>query len=123
MKIQIIGYSGSGKSTLAKRLAEHYHTPLLYLDTVQYYDDWKERTLLQQNEIVETFLNQHDAWVIDGNYGCVAPRRFEECDMIIYLNYSRLYCYVMALQRYFQNRGRCRESCPCIEKLDRKSVV
>lgn len=118
MKIQIIGYSGSGKSTLAKRLAEHYHIPLLYLDTVQFYDDWKERPLFQQNEIVETFLNQHDAWVIDGNYGRVAPRRFQECDMIIYLNYSRLYCYMMALQRYFQNKGHCRESCSCIEKFD-----
>lgn len=43
MKIAILGYSGSGKSTLAKYLADYYKIPLLYLDTVQFEANWKER--------------------------------------------------------------------------------
>ena len=43
MKIAIIGYSGSGKSTLAKKISEKYNYPLLYLDTVNFEANWKER--------------------------------------------------------------------------------
>lgn len=118
MKIQIIGYSGSGKSTLAKKLSQHYQIPLLYLDNVQFYDCWKKRSLEQQNEIVSDFLNRHQDWVIDGNYGKVAPERFQQCDMMIYLNYNRFYCFWKAFQRYRKNKGKIRESCPCIEKFD-----
>lgn len=118
MKIQIIGYSGSGKSTLAKKLSQHYHLPLLYLDCVQFYGEWQERSLEEKNRIVDDFLNQHDKWVIDGNYHQVSPQRFQQCDMIIYLNYSRFYCFYKALQRYVQNIGKKRESCPCTEKFD-----
>lgn len=118
MKIQIIGYSGSGKSTLAKILSDYYHIPLLYMDNVQFYGDWQERSQQQQNHIVEEFLNTHEDWVIDGNYGHVAPQRFQQCDMIIFLNYSRWYCFFMCLKRYFKYRGSHRESCPCDEKFD-----
>ena len=81
MKIQIIGYSGSGKSTLAKTLANHYNLPLLYLDAVNFYDNWQERTFEEKNAIVEKFLNDNpDGWVIDGNYSNIGKRRFEESD-------------------------------------------
>lgn len=118
MKIQIIGYSGSGKSTLAKMLSRYYQIPLLYLDSVQFYGEWCERSIEEQNKIVETFLDDHEDWVIDGNYGKVAPRRFQECDIMIFLDYSRFYCYRMAFFRYLKNKGKSRESCPCVEKFD-----
>ncbi len=120
MKIQIIGYSGSGKSTLAKILSDYYHIPCLYLDQVQFYGQWQERSITQQNEIVDTFLKQHQDWVIDGNYSQVARQRFQQCDWIIFLNYSRWYCLIMCIKRYFQYRGIHRESCPCDEKLDKE---
>lgn len=55
MKIQIIGYSGSGKSTLAKTLANHYNLPLLYLDAVNFYDNWQERTFEEKNALLKNF--------------------------------------------------------------------
>lgn len=118
MKIQIIGYSGSGKSTLAKTLSDYYHIPLLYLDTVQFYGNWQERSLEQQNQIVEQFLKDNENWVIDGNYSHIVPQRFEQCDCIIFLDYNRWFCYKEAFKRYIKNRGTSRESCPCIEKFD-----
>ena len=43
MKIAVMGYSGSGKSTLAKQLAAHYGIPLLYLDAVNFKENWQLR--------------------------------------------------------------------------------
>ena len=118
MKIQIIGYSGAGKSTLAKKLSTHYHLPLLYLDNVQFYGNWQERTIDQKNEIVKAFLDENESWVIDGNYSSIQPQRFEICDLIIYLNYNRIFCLFSCIKRYLQNIGKNRESCPCKEKID-----
>lgn len=118
MKIQIIGYSGSGKSTLAKILGEYYNLPILYLDNVHFYGNWQERSVEEQNEIVQEFLRANDSWVIDGNYQSVAPERFTLCDTIIFLDYNRLFCYRSAKKRYKEFKGRKRESCQCVEKFD-----
>ena len=118
MKIQIIGYSGSGKSTLVKQLGDFYNIPYLHLDNVQFYGDWQERSKEEQNVIVSEFLEQHDNWVIDGNYSIVAPKRFEISDITIFLNYNRFFCYRMAKKRYLMYKDSHRESCPCPEKFD-----
>lgn len=118
MKIQIIGYSGSGKSTLAKKLAEHYKIPQLYLDNTKFYGDWEERSAEEQTKIVEEFMDKNESWVIDGNYRKVAKRRFEECDLLIFLNYNRFFCYRQAKKRFKENKGGARESCPCEERFN-----
>jgi adenylate kinase family enzyme len=118
MKIQIIGYSGSGKSTLAVKLANHYLVPVLHLDNVHFFDEWQERPLEEENHIVRAFLSENQSWVIDGNYSRVAPERFNQSDLTIFLNYNRLYCYFKGLSRYLANRGKSRPSCGCIEKFD-----
>ena len=119
MKIQIVGYSGSGKSTLAKKLAEFYNIPVIYLDNTKFYGDWVERTDEEQTAIIEDFMNKNESWVIDGNYRRICKRRFEECDLIIFLNFNRFFCYRQAKKRYKANKGANRESCPCEEKFDK----
>jgi adenylate kinase family enzyme len=118
MRIQIIGYSGSGKSTLARALGELYGIPVLHLDNTKFYGDWQEYSFEEQNAAVEAFLADHDAWVIDGTYSRIAPRRFAESDMTIFLNFNRIFCFFSAWRRYLKYRGRARESCPCREKFD-----
>lgn len=118
MKIAIIGHSASGKSTLAKILAEHYKIPLLYMDTVQFYGDFKSRPLEKQKELTNNFLDSNDNWVIDGNYYAVDERRFRMCDEIFYLDYNRFYCLKEAIIRYFKNRKKFRESLGAIEHFD-----
>lgn len=120
MKIQIIGYAGSGKSTLAKRLAKHYNINYLHLDNTHFYGNWEERTVKEQTEIVDKFLLENENWIIDGNYSKVSPKRFEESDITIFLNYNRFYCYKKAKRRYKENKNKIRESCPCVEKFDLK---
>lgn len=119
MKVVVIGYSGSGKSTLAKYLGERYHLPVLHLDNVAFYGDWQVRDFKERDAIVCDFMKQNDSgWIIDGNYYSLSAKRFEECDLLFFLDYNRIFCYFSALRRYLKNRGQCRESCPCIEKFD-----
>ena len=118
MKIQIMGYSGSGKSTLGKKLSEHYKIPVLHLDNTHFYGDWQERSDEEQEAIITKFIDENESWIVDGNYRRVCKRRFQECDLLIFLNYNRFYCYRKARQRYKEWKGRIRYSCPCEEKFD-----
>ncbi len=118
MKIQIIGFSGSGKSTLAEKLSTFHNIPLLHLDTVHFYEDWRIRSLEEKNQIVETFLQENEQWVIDGNYRNVAPARFEQSDFTIFLDFNRFSCYFRCLKRYLKYRNQRRSSLGCIEKFD-----
>lgn len=118
MKILIIGYSGAGKSTLAKCLGEHYQIPYLYLDSVKFYDHMKEHSKEYQDQFVKKFLEENDQWVIDGNHYGVAEERFEICDEIYFLDYSRWFCLKEAIKRFFKNRNKFRESLGCIENFD-----
>jgi hypothetical protein len=85
---------------------------------VQFYGDWQEKTIEQQNEIVNKFLQENENWIIDGNYSKVSPIRFEISDITIFLNYNRFYCYKMCKRRYKLYKDSHRESCPCKEKFD-----
>ena len=67
MKITVMGFSGSGKSTLAKQLSEFYDIPLLYLDCVNFEENWVERDREECKKMVYDFM-QNESWVIDGNY-------------------------------------------------------
>ena len=121
MKISIIGYSGSGKSTLAKELGYFYNCPVLYLDTIQFEANWKEREEVIAQNMVKVFLDNNDRWVIDGNYTkLLRERRLEEADMIIFMNFSRLTCLYQAYNRYRRYKGKTRESmaADCSEKFD-----
>lgn len=116
MKIAVLGYSGSGKSTLAKQLADFYQIPVLFLDTVQFLPGWQERNREEALTIVRDFM-KNDSWVIDGNYSeFLQKERLEQADQILILNFSRGVCLFRALNRYFNNRGRTRESMAGVRK-------
>lgn len=121
MKIALIGYSGSGKSTLARQLGDFYNCPVLYLDSVHFEANWKERDDSISINIVKRFLDNNNNWVIDGNYTAfLRERRLEEADVIIYMCFSRLTCLYQAYNRYRKYKGKTRESMAagCNEKLD-----
>ena len=111
MKTQIIGYSGSGKSTLAAKIAQTQQIPVLHLDCVHWLPGWQERDRNETSEIVRTFLDTHDAWVIDGNYTKHSyDRRMQEADRIIFMNFNRFSCLWRAIMRRIRYHGRTRAS-------------
>jgi len=121
MKIAILGYSGSGKSTLARFLGKRYGIEVLHLDRVHWLPGWQERDKESKQKIIGDFLDGHTSWVIDGNYTKYSlGRRLEEADLIILLLFGRFACYLRALKRLGQYKGRSRPDMTegCQEKVD-----
>lgn len=118
-KIMIIGCGGSGKSTLAKKLGEKLNIPVIHLDQLFWRSGWSKVS----NEEFETLLYHEiikDYWIIDGNFNRTIQDRLNQCDTVIYLDYSRITCILRVLKRVLSNYGKTRldmgENCP--EKFD-----
>lgn len=121
MKIVILGYSGSGKSSLARCLSQKYDIPFLHLDQVHHMENWQERKPEEETEILTIFLDQHDSWIIEGNYFQVLlERRLEEADLIVELLLPRIQTLYRVIKRYCQYRGQTRPdmTAGCQEKID-----
>ena len=126
MKIAVMGYSGSGKSTLARALGEHYGVPVLHLDTVMFLPDWQERPKDEQLAIVQRFMDENGAWVIDGNYSnLLQPRRLEEADLVVMMLFNRFASLARVTKRYRRYRGKSRPDMAegCSEKLDAEFLL
>lgn len=122
-KIAVIGYSGSGKSTLAAFLSERLNIPVLYIDTVQFKPGWVVREHEEKLDIVRAFLdeNSENGWVIDGNYTKLEyERRMAEADLIVFMNFNRISCFMRAWKRARRFKGKTRPSMTvgCDEKFD-----
>lgn len=122
-KIAVIGYSGSGKSTLAGFLSERFSLPVLYFDTVQFKPRWVVRDHEEKLDIVKTFLDENSdrGWVIDGNYRKLEyDRRMEEADLIVFMDFDRISCFMRAWKRSKRFKGKTRPSMTegCDEKFD-----
>ena len=120
MKIQIIGYSGAGKSTLGKKLSKFYNLPVIHMDSLNFLNNWVERDRKEFNDIVNDFLTKNDAWVIDGNYFKIAPLRYEQADLVIYLKYNRFTCLKGVISRFhkYKNTSRPDMAKGCKERLN-----
>lgn len=121
MRISIMGLSGSGKSTLARALGDQLHIPVLHLDTVQFLPGWKNRPLDEQLGMVSDFLDEHESWVIDGNYtNLLVDRRLRESDCIIILLFNRVTRVRRVIARARRYRGAARPSMTpgCAERIN-----
>ena len=121
MKIAILGYSGAGKSTMARALGELYGCAVLHLDAVQFLPGWKLRDRDEARRIVRVFMDEHDDWVIDGNYaGFDQQRRLREADRVLIFDFPRRICLRQAVGRYLTWRGKTRDDMAegCLEKMD-----
>lgn len=119
MKICIIGYEGSGKSQLAIKLGKKYQVPVLHLDLVRYITYEKQRSYEEMKKIIDEFISENkNGYVIDGNYFLADEDRFKTCDLLIFLSFSRLYCYRKSRARYKENKTIDRLTNPCIEHFN-----
>jgi adenylate kinase family enzyme len=91
-RICIIGMSASGKSTLAAVLSKKLHRPVCYLDTIAHIPNtaWVPKNKTEFKKDHDMFLQQHAAWIIEGNYQFLMPQRFEYATSIIWLDYPAL---------------------------------
>ncbi|NEG72863.1 DNA topology modulation protein FlaR [Bifidobacterium ramosum] len=121
MRISVIGLTGSGKSTLTRYCGEHYGIPSLYLDTVQFLPGWRSRPIDEQRAMVSRFLDDHESWVIDGNYTNLSyRRRLNDSDLIVVMLFNRWVRLRRVLMRLRTYHGRSRPSMTsgCEERMD-----
>jgi len=87
-KVLVFGNSASGKSTLAKRLAKVDLLAHLDLDLLA----WQATNpptrvpLVESTKAIETFMREHDQWVIEGCYSDLLKIAKEQSTEIIFMN-------------------------------------
>lgn len=118
-KISIIGCGGSGKSTLARQLGEITRLPVIHLDKVFWRPNWQSIGDEAMNARVREIIAQ-PAWIIDGNYNTTMPNRLEAADLVIFMDFPRLFALFNILKRRITYRDRPRPdmSAGCPEKID-----
>jgi len=106
-KIMLIGCGGSGKSTLAIQIGKKLDIPVTHLDKLFWRDNW-EQVSIEEFDFLLSEEFKKESWIIDGNYNRTIPMRFEECDTVIYLDFSRITCLIGAIRRVILNYGKTR---------------
>jgi len=128
LKIAIIGNAGAGKSTLAVKISEKISIPVFHLDKILWKPNWVRTP---EDEFVEKHdeILQKESWIIDGvAYKSTYERRFENADVIIYLDSSPEKCFENAKKRMHEDLERpnpfVNENCPYgLEFVDEQKAV
>lgn len=117
-RISIIGGSGTGKSTLCEILAKKLKLPAIHLDAINFNENWVEIAKEERDKIISAKAKE-EKWIIDGNYNKTLKERFDNADLIIWLNYSTYMQLKGVLKRFLKTRNRERPEIPgCKERLD-----
>lgn len=107
-RILIIGCGGAGKSTLARQLGEKLSLPVVHLDQIWWSPgSWQH---IEREEFDRLVLAEMDKpqWIMDGNYNRTLPVRLQNCDTVIYLDFSRFACLRSWIGRIVKNWGKAR---------------
>lgn len=101
MRLLVMGNSGSGKTTLARRLVEEHRLAHLDLDSIVWLagESPVMREFATVRDCLDTFLAQHQAWVIEGCYGELIERTLPACSELIFLNPGVAVCLSNNLRR------------------------
>ena len=86
-RICILGPSNSGKSTLADAISRARGLPAVHLDQLHHRprSDWQPRPAAEFLELHEA-ATAREAWVLDGNYMSLLPKRLARATGVIVLN-------------------------------------
>ena len=86
-RINVVGTSGSGKSTFARELARLLALPYYEMDQLFWKADWQESRDEELFRKVQEVASQ-PKWVLDGNYVRTIPHKWQQVQMVIWLDLS-----------------------------------
>ena len=116
-KIAVIGGSGTGKTTLTTNLKEDLNLPVIHIDGIQHFENWKKRDNEERDKIILEKMNA-DSWIMDGTYTSTLKERIKQAELVIYLDYSRISQVTGVLKRYLKNPGKEKPEIPgCNEQM------
>ena len=119
-RIMIIGCGGAGKSTLARQLGEKLNLPVVHLDQIWWAPgNWQHLEREEFDKMLKAEVEKPQ-WILDGNFNRTIEVRLEECDTVIYLDFSRFVCLTSWLKRVITNWGKARADMTdgCVEWCD-----
>lgn len=111
-KIAVIGIGGSGKSVFARKLSEQTGLPVFHIDTLFWKGNWEAVSEAEYIEQQQKLLVGNEKWIIEGYVDEVLADRLKAADLIIYLDYSGLFCFWRAICRWFKHRKQSRPELP-----------
>jgi adenylate kinase family enzyme len=88
MKINVIGTSGSGKTTLARRLAKHLDVAYIEMDALYWRPNWQGVSDEELLALLGEKLNATPGWVLDGNYNRTRSVKWQNVDMVVWVDYG-----------------------------------
>lgn len=93
------GVTGSGKSTAARQLGEVTGLPVTLVDDeIGWLPGWVNRDTREQIRIAE-HITDGDQWVLDSAYSSYRQLVADHADIIVGLDYSRLFTFGRLLRR------------------------
>jgi len=98
-KINVVGTSSSGKSTFSKSLSTILRYEHIELDSLFWGPDWH---MPSDNEFftdLKNVLHNKDRWILDGKYTRTIPIKWENVELVVWLDYSFFRTLFQALKR------------------------
>lgn len=97
-RINVVGTSGSGKSTFAKKLSSALGYPYVEMDKVFWGPNWKKPSEEEFFDKLRLAVSGPQ-WVLDGNYTRTIPIKWENIELVIWLDYSFPRALFQAIRR------------------------
>jgi GNAT superfamily N-acetyltransferase len=106
-KILVLGSPGAGKSYLSRQLALRFGYPVVHMDTFYWRENWTHLSDEEMRKALDHIFLQ-DSWIVDGNYPTTLEYRYQQAEMVFFLDYPPEIC----LEGEKSRRGAPRDDFP-----------
>ncbi len=102
-RVMIIGISGAGKSTLGRTLNAKLGLPAYHLDNIYHLPGWVARPNADVQADFDA-IAARESWVVDGNYRRLSGALQQRADVIVFLDFGRVFAIRQVIQRWAMHR-------------------